>query len=247
MSASYGRQRRPGPIDPNALSAVEPPDLGWVAAYWADDVPGAVNDPVDTWDDRSGNNRDLTQASSSLRPTVTTRAALNNKRAVLFDGSDDLLQCSSWAGVSQPVSYVVVLDLITVASGSRFIADRVSATAELSESMALYWNGSSSWSLFAGSSEMIVSTVLPSTGNKGLVARFNGASSNLSVNGTSMSTADNVGSNQSDGLTVGARRDGTGHANIAVGFFGVYAGNVTDAAQWAAFQSFVSSFYDVTI
>jgi hypothetical protein len=51
-------------------------------------VPCAVADPVYVWKDRSGNARDLTQATLAARPTLRQ---VSGKYVVRFDGTDDFI------------------------------------------------------------------------------------------------------------------------------------------------------------
>lgn len=56
----------------------------------ASDTNAVNNDPVATWQDKSGNNRHLTQSTSNARPLYKT-TGINNFASILFDGSDDKL------------------------------------------------------------------------------------------------------------------------------------------------------------
>lgn len=59
--------------------------------YKADAITGLNDgDPVATWTDQSGNGRNATQASATLKPLYKTNI-LNGMAGVLFDGSNDLM------------------------------------------------------------------------------------------------------------------------------------------------------------
>lgn len=70
-------------------------------AWWkADSLALANNDPVGTWNDVSGNNFKLVQATAGRKPLFKTNV-VNGKPAVLFDGSDDYLVVQNQAGTPQ--------------------------------------------------------------------------------------------------------------------------------------------------
>ena len=64
---------------------------GVLAWYSASDISGlSDNDPVQTWEDLSGNEKHLTQATEASRPLYKT-GVRNEKAALLFDRSDDYM------------------------------------------------------------------------------------------------------------------------------------------------------------
>jgi hypothetical protein len=72
--------------DPSKLSG------GTLTAWYkADSISGSDGDSVSAWADSSGNGNDLSQATSSLQPSLQTNE-LNGKSVVRFDGSTDLLR-----------------------------------------------------------------------------------------------------------------------------------------------------------
>ena len=237
-TTAYRRNRVPGPVDAQAVGSVS-----WFAAFSADDLALSDGGAVSTWADRSGNARDASQGTSGNRPTYrATVAALNSKPAVEFDGSNDFLRTSSWTAISQPISVVAILSILATGSGSRFIADGIS-----SNPMAVYWNATVSWAMYAGTSEWAQGSPNPSTGAKGLRALLNGTSSRFAVNGTVLSAATNIGSGTMTGLTIGAKRDDTGSANMQLAFLGLYAGDVTADGNWSDFKAWAASYYGVTV
>ena len=66
------------------------------------DNPLIDGSTVKTWKDQSGNNNDLIQAVSGLRPVLDT-LALNGKPALVFDGTDDRFT-QEFGSVTAPVS-----------------------------------------------------------------------------------------------------------------------------------------------
>ena len=241
---AYGRLRQPGKIDPLARSVIPPPTSGMHAEFWATDLAGNVDgSTVATWADRSGNGRDLTQASPGLRPLFRQSvASLNTQEAVEFDGVDDWMR-ATWAATSQPVTYLAVARIISLGTGSRFVADKATGTS----AMAFYWTAGVGWSLYAGTSEWLVASPAPATGAHAMRALLNGTSSRANLDGTLMSAATDIGTGQSDGVTLAARRDAAGPANMAVAYFGVYVGDATAAGWWSGFCTWVADSYGLTI
>lgn len=243
---AYGRPRYPLPIDAAAISVeTDPPEVGWHAAWWADDVSLGDGDEVSTWSDRTGNGRDLTQATSGryplFRPTVSS---LNNKAAVEFDGTDDYLRWTSGSGLSQPVTYVLVMRIRTASSRQVVYMD----SADSGTAAALFkFNADTGWNLFAGSGFAGATSPAIGVGNFAVRAMTNGSSSRFNINGTATSPTTNAGANQLYGVTLGAHRDNSSAAAISVAFAAVYPGDVTADAGWAAFTAWVSDTYGMTL
>jgi PKD repeat protein len=76
---------------------------------------------VSQWNDQSGNGFNLTQATTTNRPTlVSLIPTLNNKPVVRFDGTNDFLSVDFGQDFSQPNTYFIVYDnkkLTTISSG----------------------------------------------------------------------------------------------------------------------------------
>jgi hypothetical protein len=68
----------------------EPSDIAGLKVWLKDTVSGSDNDPVSTWPGSDANTNDFVQATSGRKPTLQ-KAERNGLDAVLFDGSDDLL------------------------------------------------------------------------------------------------------------------------------------------------------------
>lgn len=97
-----------------SITAFSPSDIAGLRCWLKPDVgvlaPGGSaavnNDPVDTWQDQSGSNRDLIQAVSSKRPTLKTNQ-INGYPAILGDGVDDLLSTASNIGITGNAAFTV--------------------------------------------------------------------------------------------------------------------------------------------
>ena len=64
-------------------------------------------DPVGYWKDKSGNNRNFTQATAANRPALKT-SIQNSKNIIRFDGINDFIQPSGYAIGAQPVTIFTV-------------------------------------------------------------------------------------------------------------------------------------------
>lgn len=83
-----------------------PDDIsGLMAWYKGDDLSGTDGDPIGTWADASGNGRDLTQATSSKKPTIQT---VSGKRVLRFDGVDDEMLTAAFASPTSGVTVYAI-------------------------------------------------------------------------------------------------------------------------------------------
>ena len=71
-----------------------------VASYDARDLlPIGDGNPITTWPDKSGNGNDLTQSDAARKPTLdASNADINGEPAVVFDGGNDCMVTSTFAG-----------------------------------------------------------------------------------------------------------------------------------------------------
>ena len=160
---------------------------------------------ITEWRDKSGNSRHASQSTPSSRPALTA-STLNGQSVITFDGSNDYLRTTIFS-LSQPVSYFCVcksnkttgvnLDRSYVFDGG-FQAVGSSADRHL---LALFGNVTSKNSIYAGSwlDSGVSISLDPIIGS----LRFNGGSSSITINSTTI-TGDAGANTQSFGLTLGA-------------------------------------------
>lgn len=99
-------------------SAFSPLTLGPALWFDAATIPLADGAAVSQWDDRSGNARHATQATSGKRPVLRT-SGVNGRPAVDFDGTDDELITPAYTN-GPAVSLFVVAQLDVVTTGDAF-------------------------------------------------------------------------------------------------------------------------------
>jgi hypothetical protein len=223
VSASYGRQRRPGPIDPNALST---PPAPWTpaeitTALWLDGDDSTTitleSSAVSEWRDKSGNTRHVSQGTAGARPAMSTFGGLD---AVSFDGGDQLVNGST--GITSG-TYSGELTIVYVATradstGGTILSDRTTGNAAVFQ----WWQAGGERYIFtdgvnAGSNHLVGSGVFALLDSDGAVVahqHVSGARDNLWVNGTSQT------------VDTGTATDITGSAGFKIGI------RETGAALW---------------
>ena len=93
---------------------------------------------VSQWDDKSGNDNDLTQATSAKQPTSGTRT-LNGLNVLDFDGSDDAMFAATagdWAFLHDGTTYLLAAVISADVTGSN---DVVLATQSGSNEPGFYY------------------------------------------------------------------------------------------------------------
>ena len=219
MSASYGRQRRPGPIDPNALPA---PPAPWTpasisTALWLDGDDSTTitleSSAVSEWRDKSGNALHVSQDTAGARPAMSTFGGLD---AVSFDDGDQLVNGST--GITSG-TYSGELSIVYVATradstGGTILQDRSSTNYaaftwwSFGGDRYIYTDGANaSGNHFIGSG---VFDLLDSGGAIVVHQHVAGSRDNLWVNGSSQTVDTGTATNitGSAGFRVGQRTDG---------------------------------------
>lgn len=89
-----------------------PDEISGLAGWWRpEELAGmADGDSLTTWNDASGNNRHLTQATSGKRPVVKDKAILfGGRRCVRFAGTDDTLAKTDVTGLATLTGFTSVI------------------------------------------------------------------------------------------------------------------------------------------
>lgn len=223
--------------------------IGWHTAFWASDPrwanPGDGGS-VSSWRDGSGNGRDAAQVTGSKQPTYrAATAALGSRPTIQGDGGD-ILQTASFTALNTALS-VVVIAAFTVTTAGQSLIDGPVATAN--NRVVIGTTTGPVWLLYAGN--VLSGGTTDTNGHlfRGYVTDT-GAGDDLSVDGAATASG-NAGTTgipwDTIALFANGGAGGTGFASAHISFAGVYVGDVTAHAQWAAFKQWVRTFYGLTV
>lgn len=144
---------------------------------------GAGNGFVTKWYDQSGNTRDFAQATAANQPQINLLS--NSLPGLVADGSNDFMTTTAFA-ISQPTSFNVVYRRVTNAQTD--IENLFSSSGADANTLYRDNNQPSSNSLWSGATFHSNNTAQP-TGTRGAVGGcFNGASSLMEVNASTISS-----------------------------------------------------------
>jgi hypothetical protein len=182
---------------PNQYPVWSPAEIS--TALWLDAADSSTitesGGAVSQWNDKSGNNRHATQATSGNRPTVGT-TVLGGLRTVSFNGTTQWIQTGAYTG-SQPLTmFCIAQTNVTTGPGAfrQYVFDTAnfvlgSANRQL---LALRGNQTNTIAIFAGSS--FGNSGVATTASPRIVgSHFSGESSFLAIDGTFYSLSSNPG------------------------------------------------------
>lgn len=225
--------RRGGGARAASAPAFVPTDIANIQWWYRGDDTVDVAGVVQTWSDKSGNARHLTQGTAAARPTPVTRAG---QRALSFDGGDQLGVAFAGA-LTQPTTEYLVWEVVNVAT-QQVLYDGNDATNRnfLYIKAGPNVTGGAPTELVAGA---------PSSGQIYASAFVvNGASSALygRSNFVTAGASGNAGAAVLDGLTVGASNGSTlrmtGYLWEFIGYSGAH-----DAATRKQIGDYLTSRY----
>ena len=182
-----------------------------VKAWYRADLGITIATGVSQWNDQSGNGRHLIQSTGSKQPTLVT--ASFGLPAVRFDGSNDYMFTSAF-GLGQPFTVFIVYKSVTI--GAAVTNDVIFDGTGPSVTTAIGTDTVPRSYLFAGNA--LVGSQIASSSYVYAEAVFNGASSFLLANGSTVVSGD-AGAQNPDGFTLGAAftsNTGTRNTNIEV-------------------------------
>jgi hypothetical protein len=194
-------------VSPFSLASVG----GLQVGFESSDLTGSDGSSLTTWTDVFNDGNAPTQASGPAKPTVHTNQ-LNGFRSVRFDGSSQFLQTPSIM-TSGDVSLFLIYRLIT--TGTAGTNDVIADGHTAGSAMALAWQGANQqhFTTLNGGTQL---TDRYLDGAFAIVEfEFNGSSSNIWRNGIVVATGAG-GAGVPDGITLGAKADGTRFTNIDV-------------------------------
>jgi len=168
----------------------------WWDASEASTITSSGGD-VSQFDDKKGNGINLVQATGSNQPKTGTRT-INGLNVLDFDGLFDNLKVTFGANLTQETNiYIVCQTDDTVAWQAAF------SGADVTNSQSLETFGAE-WNLFSGA---VYVGETSDTSAHVFKCTFNGASSNISLDGVAGTPA-NAGTAELSGITMGEFADG---------------------------------------
>lgn len=152
--------------------------------------------------DKSGNNRHLTQGTAANMPKYWN--GRNGNNCLVFDGTNDLMKTASAVTNSAPFASLAVVELGASPGANIYVWDSHTTVADVVMSTLT----TTSVRVFAGTNLSAVQAVV---GRRDIwAAKLDGASSTLRVNGAQVA-AGNAGAKVHELLTLGSMADGTGN------------------------------------
>lgn len=190
-----------GGFDPRSVAGLQ----FWVAASQITDLNDG--DPVTTWQDRSGNARDLTQSTAAKKPTYQENEK-NGRAIVRNDTTDDGMQNPAFQTFpAKRGSVFVVVKATETGAVQHLIGNYFEATGtlwqwQLNNSSTAFYDGSTSQTLESGLSSAYYLLEIIRTGDTTLQYYRGG------VLKTTLTIADNQPTSQT--LKVGSNINGAG-------------------------------------
>lgn len=211
----------------------------WHTAVWAEQQTGSNGTVLATVTDGSGNGRTFSDydTDTTRRPTLNTAdAQLNGKKAIVFDGTNDVIKTDVFTAVGQPWSFAI----IGYAANSGALAAFFDAENGTTSRGRHQRDTSNIHNIFAGAS------VAGKAAEKFLITgEFNGTTSKLMINGTEYTGSTGTVASITR-LYLGARRDATWLAPLHLAFFGVVARSFT-SGETASLKARTAQTYGVAI
>jgi len=218
-------------------------DADFRTAPGATSFTAATGQPVTVLSTFSAN-----QSVGAAQPTYRgSVAALNNRPAVDFDGTDDRLEITAGVSLAQPFSvvWIGVVDSFSTHGG---VLGFNSASA--SRRIFVASSGGNKFGLNATNNSFSTATYL--TNNAYMVRTYvSGASSALSVNGTADALSTDPGSLAIDQLILGVGRLApstyTNFLDGQTAFLGIFPGDITASPRWPDFKAWCRIHYNIVI
>lgn len=167
-------------------------------------TPATDGVAVQQWSDQSGSGNHVVQGTAALRPTLQTNE-VNGRPLLQFNG--DWIQRTFGAAIPQPYTIVIVRRINTIA-GTTYLDAKTFFSTVMDNPAAT----NSPYRAYAGAA-LQTSGNIATTDWEVQTVVYNGASSTMRINGRVVATG-NVGSGSMDGLTLGARADGSTTAHV---------------------------------
>lgn len=223
------------------VDVVGEPDESWYASFTGDSGIGVETTAtaISTWDDISGNNRDVLQATEAKKPDWVAASGANPAH-VSFDGAH-ALGVAFGETLAQPLTVLAVVRLdSTPTTGNEWIFD-----GEVNNEVTMGPSAGPVWTVTAGS-VVTHDTAVPALDTWTLLVLYlNGASSTFRINGVEDSSF-SPGAQTLTGLTLGGRYNETASAWLSgdIGDFRIKSGALDDEA---AVEAWFADKYGITL
>lgn len=211
-------------------------DITWKAAFWADDPswtnPGDGN-PVTSWRDAGTEGVDPTQATASIKPTFrSSTASLNNRATVEFDAGDNLVSTNWGSSITGISGIFIVFDLDATGTVQLFDGN------DSGNRRGMYLDGGS-WRLFCGTVQAGGTNDTNAHYADMKVGTTTSNLDDLNIDGASVISGVNSGTNNMDGIVIGSNYTGGGKIDGHIAFLGIKDGDwagseLSDLRTWAA-------------
>jgi hypothetical protein len=189
------------------FTAVPPLPASTVHQYDATLITASDGDPVSAWADNVSSD-DLTAGTA---PTYK-QTIINGQPVVRFDGSNDLLDVD-WPDINEPYEFFLVFQLNST-GGFDVILDGFNNQVEFYSSTVPNFRIRQSSNVVGSSSDTNAHIA-------NIIFRAGSSNDILNLDG-SLDASGDSGNTISDGLTVGARNDGSFHSEVDIGEIVVY-------------------------
>lgn len=220
LAAAAADLTKLGAVAPGAVAAAPVVDPSTIfgaalfARYQSSAITGKVDgDALSQWNDTSGNSRHMLQATAGKQPLYKTNINYS-KPAVRFDGVDDFMQTAGFGTLAQPFEVLIVCKYRT----STHAGVPYMLGGHGGSTFQLRWGAGAApqfVTIGAGSAVSSSGTSDPGSAWHAWEGLFNGASSALYEDGTSIA-AGNAGAGSITALAVAADGNGASLGDIDV-------------------------------
>lgn len=221
-------------------TSFSPADVsGLVAWYEADAITGLDNGAtVVQWDDLSGNGHHLAHNDPNFRPTYQT-GVINGLPVVRFDGSNDFVFNTSMTRAQPERVFVLAKYRTAYVSGSQYLVGGRTGTAGI-----IGRNSNDQVKLYSGSFACTVNTDTETFTIYS--ALFNGASSELRVNGGAASTGNAGTTVPTGGVNISSRDGGSEPADADI-YAVLFYSEALSSADRAAVEAYLAGKAGITL
>jgi len=223
-------------------------DINWYSLFWSSSSANSGysnGNAVGTFYNSTAES-DFT-ASGTVRPTFTSSSAtLNNQKSLSFDGSDDTMTCT----YGTPPSYTSGVTTVVIGDGSGITSSAFNVLVSGTDFAAENRIGTSStntWVINAGTG---VQGGTQDTNAHLWLLFCDGSTGNdsLDIDGSSVISGSDAGSEQITASRIGANAGATGSFwNGKIALVGYYEGDLRSDGNFASFKTWVASYYGLTI